>query len=310
MRSIAEAAIETFTELGDSRGLAVSERYLSIALTRLGHTADAAAVLERALVHAESSGDRAARRDIVGTLCNVICAGPTPVPDAIHRFEDLLRSSRDDHVLEAVINRFLAVLVAMSGRSDRALDLVETSSRVLDDVNYLTASRTFRYSAAEARALAGDHAGAERELLEMWHGFTDTDEGIDERAMHAASFLALLYCDDERWDDAAACLAFGGGVSLTESTSTAIRRLAAGARLAAHEGRAADAVALALRALESAERTDYPTLRAVAWLALAEARRVGGETAEADAAVAEAIRLYEAKGNVVAAAALRPAFRQ
>jgi hypothetical protein len=123
--------------------------------------------------------------------------------------------------------------------------------------------------------------------------------------MQAASFLALLYCDDGRWDDAAACLAFGGDVPLTESTGTAIRRLAAAARLAAHQARVREGVTLALRALESAERTDYPSLRAVAWFALAEARRAGGETAAADAALAEAIRLYEAKGNVAAAAALR-----
>ena len=51
--------------------------------------------------------------------------------------------------------------------------------------------------------------------------------------------------------------------------------------------------------------SDNLNLRARAWLALAEVQRAAGDGAEADAAVAEAIRLYEAKGNVAAAAAVR-----
>ena len=40
---------------------------------------------------------------------------------------------------------------------------------------------------------------------------------------------------------------------------------------------------------------------------LAEVQRAGGASAEADAAVTAAIRLYEAKGNIAAAAPLRAA---
>ena len=44
-----------------------------------------------------------------------------------------------------------------------------------------------------------------------------------------------------------------------------------------------------------------------AWLALAEVQLHNGDAVEADAAVAAALRLYEAKGNVAAAGPLRPA---
>ncbi len=63
--------------------------------------------------------------------------------------------------------------------------------------------------AAEAKELAGDRAGAERELEAKWLYFRDTLGGApDQRAMQAAYRLANLYCDDGRWDDAEECLAF------------------------------------------------------------------------------------------------------
>jgi hypothetical protein len=48
-----------------------------------------------------------------------------------------------------------------------------------------------------------------------------------------------------------------------------------------------------------------PNYTAVAWLALAEVQKANGHAAGADAAVANALRLYEEKGNVAAAARVR-----
>ena len=84
-----------------------------------------------------------------------------------------------------------------------------------------------------------------------------------------------------------------------------IYRLTAEARIAAHRGRLPQALTLAQRAVEYAELTDSLNLRARIWTALAEVQRSGGAAPEADAALATAIRLYAAKGNLAAAARLR-----
>ena len=106
--------------------------------------------------------------------------------------------------------------------------------------------------------------------------------------MNAAYRLAALYCDQGRWDEAAECLAYGRDVARSDArSSTATFRLAAEARLAAHRGELAEALTLAQRAVERAERSDMLNLRARAWLALAEVQRARGATAEADAAVAD-----------------------
>jgi hypothetical protein len=179
-------------------------------------------------------------------------------------------------------------------------------------VKHETSVWVYRRAAAEARELIGDHTGAERELKAKWQSFLDFGEQtVDERAMGSAHQLAYYYCDHGRWDDAAECLLYGRDTPVVCPTSTAVYRFAVEARLAAHEGRAADALALALaeRAVACAEPSDNLGLRARAWLALAEVRRARGEAAAADAAVEESIRLYEAKGNVAAVARLATARR-
>ena len=90
-----------------------------------------------------------------------------------------------------------------------------------------------------------------------------------------------------------------------ESPSSAALRFAASARVAAHRGEHAQALELAQRAVELAEPSDLLNLRARVWLALAEVQRAQAPRRRRDAAVAAALRLYERKGNVAAAARLR-----
>jgi tetratricopeptide (TPR) repeat protein len=121
--------------------------------------------------------------------------------------------------------------------------------------------------------------------------------------MHAAYRLALLYCDEGRWAEAASCLEYGGESPVPRHfLDEAVLGLAGRARVAGHRGSLAEAVALARRGVELAEQSDLLNLRARAWLALAEVQRRQGTSAETDRAVAAALRLYQAKGNVAAAA--------
>jgi tetratricopeptide (TPR) repeat protein len=81
-------------------------------------------------------------------------------------------------------------------------------------------------------------------------------------------------------------------------------RFAARGRLAARDGDFDEALRLVRLAIEVAERSSYFNYRARVWLALAEVSRAAGDGANADAALAQALELYEAKGNVAAVARL------
>jgi ATP/maltotriose-dependent transcriptional regulator MalT len=76
------------------------------------------------------------------------------------------------------------------------------------------------------------------------------------------------------------------------------------AKLLARRGDVEAAERLAREATTSAARTDFLDLRARAVADLAEVLRLAGRSEESAAAVREAFRLYEQKGNIAAAAAL------
>jgi hypothetical protein len=69
------------------------------------------------------------------------------------------------------------------------------------------------------------------------------------------------------------------------------------------------ALELVRRAVDGVEQTGSPSHRARVSLEAAEVERAAGHTAEADAAVARALELYQVKGNVAAAARLRERFQ-
>jgi hypothetical protein len=279
----------------------------AMALSRVGRTNESYAALERALAHADASDDAPTRRYVIGTLCYLLCDGPAPVGEAIERCEELRASCGDDRVLETLVSRHLCHVLAMDGRFDESEALLPNTGSVFDELNQATQHGLSRDSIAEARELLGDRPGAERELLALWETFRRGRGGAPEsRALRAASLLALLYCDEGRWDEAADCVAYGAELPPPSHFRPAVvLLLAAEARLAEHRGDQAEAVRRALRAVELADRSDRLNLRARVWLALSQVRRNGSENVDADEAAAAALRLYEQKGNVAAAAHLR-----
>jgi tetratricopeptide (TPR) repeat protein len=82
------------------------------------------------------------------------------------------------------------------------------------------------------------------------------------------------------------------------------------AKLLARRGDSAEAGRLAREAVALAESTDFLEDHAQAVGALAEVLRIAGQPEESAAALQEAIRLHEKKGNVVAAEALRALFAE
>ena len=81
-----------------------------------------------------------------------------------------------------------------------------------------------------------------------------------------------------------------------EDLPTQIMWRGTAARVLARRGLGGEATALARAAVELAEGTDLLTIRADAFLDLAEALDLAGQSEEADAAIARAIELLERKG--------------
>jgi class 3 adenylate cyclase/tetratricopeptide (TPR) repeat protein len=310
MIPVAEAAIATLEALGDRLGLAEAEYMLTDALSRSGRRAEGSAARDRALAHAEAAGAIGLRRRIVNGLASSMCLGPMPAQEGIGRLEELLGTSRDDRVLEAMLRRYLAFASAMVGRFDEAQAHLAASAPVLDELNLTTETwAASRFRVSQTLELLGDDDAAEKDLIAQWQYFRDTrGERISSLALMAAAQLATLYCDQGRWEEAVDFLSYGREVDRSpppEGKTYAFFRLAARARIAARSGKNADALELARTALELAARIRMPNYEARVWLALAEVQRAAGNQAEADEAVERALELYDRKGNIAAAARVR-----
>src|SRR5262249_58879593 len=129
----------------------------------------------------------------------------------------------------AGMGRFMCAPVAMDGRSDEAIELLESSLRIFEE-RAIMWTVPWQYSAAEAREYAGDRAGAIRTLDAWWRGRVDAPNVL---LMVAVYWLALLHCDEGRWDEVERCLAYGAEVPIpTQFRPEAPLRLAALARVA------------------------------------------------------------------------------
>ena len=309
MVPIAEEAVRTLEQLDDPLGLAMAEQLLGHALARDGRAVESQAALERALAHAEAAGDQVIRRHIIGRLCIGLTNGPTPAGEAIDRLEQLRAAHRNDPMLDAGLRTCLAGVLTMAGRFADAREHIRAIDPILDQAVQTDFSLQSWSTVAEAMEFADDLAGAERALLAVFLKMRDARGAVPEaRALRVAAELALLLCDQGRWDEAAGYLAYGEEVDGAEPVQGKVYswyRFAARGRLAAQRGELTEALQLVRQAVEVADRGSALNARARVWAALAEVARAAGRTAEADTAVATALALYDQKGNVAAAARLR-----
>ena len=304
--AIAAKAIPALSGAGDEHDLAYAVRLHGFALgSHAGQIPEVGAELELAVAHAQASGDIHALRSAIRTFTgNYLPGGSTPALEAITRCEELLGLARGDRVLEATIKQPLALFYAMAGRPDEAEDRLVEALLVYDELPDTRFKYLYRWIVADTRALLGDRAEAEEQLLRIWRFFRDFQgKTVDTRAVNTALKLARLYCDQHRFNEAAQMLTYGPEA---QAGWRAPYRFAVQARLAAHEGRLGEAIALGERAVEGAEALPYNLeRRASMWASLATVLDTSGRSSASESARATALELYERKGNIVAAARLR-----
>ena len=287
----AERAVKVFGELGDDLGLARAWRRLGLVAHTERRFADAAEAFERALGHAEASTDEQERARSADALCSALLFGPAQVQEAVERAERIVASAGTNAVLRAHVSTTLAGLLAMRGDFEGARKLYGEAGAVYDEFGLRRYKVGWTEIVASVELLAGDPAAA-TEALRSGYAVLDAG-GFDSLRAHFAAVLALVLASK---GDAAGARNF---VGICESWSgpldldTTARLRAAQALIVSGP---VDAKRLAREAVEAATRTDDLNLQAAMRLVLA---RLAGDPAEA----AEARRLFEAKGNVAAAAA-------
>ena len=303
VEDIVAAAIDVLTELGDERRLAKAW-FLRAWLEWLGCRATAAAESSRrAAAHAERAGDERGQAQALHLLVGADLFGPTPIPAARARCEEVMRTLPGQRRVEASATRALAGLTAMEGRFADALVLLERDREILEDMGLKVAAAGATEIAGLVHMLAGEPVAAERELRRGYEAFERMGE-LSNLSTLAAMLAQALYAQG-RDEEALRLTETSESSAAEDDLHTQVQWRAARAKVLARAGLLDEALALASEAVELGGRTDFLVMRGNAALDLAEVLLLAGRADESVAAARDAIALYERKGASAAVAAAR-----
>jgi class 3 adenylate cyclase/tetratricopeptide (TPR) repeat protein len=275
--AVADHAIPLLERLGDDLGLAKAwwlKSEVHVNACRWGKRAEH---LERALAYAKQAGDRAEQATIASQLSLAVYYGPTPVPAAIARCEQLLDEFPSDRSVEASLTGALAGLRAMQGEFDEAHRLRDVSRALSEELGHRFRIAVRSLIAAEIELLSGDPAEAVSIL--RWGHDQLSDMGVQSVIPAISAFLADALCDVGASDEAERFARAARDQAVDADTVVQVMWRVALSRATVDMSLAQEAVALA-------EQTDHLDLQAKAFAAAGDPDR--------------ARRAYEAKGNLAA----------
>jgi hypothetical protein len=300
---VAGEAVGAFEQSGDELGLA--KAWLHVAEVhwmrcKCGEMEDA---LERAIVHADRAGAPRERSWALGSLCRASLLGPRSVEEAIERCNRTRSGAGGDAVVAAYADSCTAVLQAMSGRPGEARELYGRTQQTLEDIGLNVLLASMRMYSGWAELILGEPAAAARELQIGY----DALARIGERAYLStmAAFLARALQGLGRDDEAEELTVVSEEAASRDDIGSQVIWRGTRARVLA--GRGDDrAVELASDAVELSRGTDFVNVQADALVDFAATMRAFARDQDALPALTEALRLYEVKGNVTSAGAIRP----
>ena len=298
----AAIVIPVFERLGDDLGLCRARRLEALIYWNEARAEAAGEAWRRAAAHARTAGDRHLHNEILTWIASSLWFGPTPASEGIRHCEAMREEVRESPESDAAILRHLGGLYAMVGRFDLARQLLATSNAVYADLG-LTLNAATSHNEAVIELLAGNPAAAE---LSLRNGYRALEE-MGERwfLSTTAAFLGRAVLEQGRDEEADDLAKMSAQLAANSDVLSQILWRGVRARVLARRQLFEEAEKLAREAVMRAESTDFLNHRADALLDLSWVLEASLRQSEAAVAVSEALRLYEAKGNIVAAATTR-----
>jgi predicted ATPase len=300
---ITEQAIPVLEESSDELGLSQAWRRVAQAYWWRCRFASMEEVLGQALMHAERAGDAHELSEVLIMLCRAVAMGPTPADEAARRCREIRERAEGDPYTQAWVNYMLAVAVAMQGTPDEARRLCAAAKRTFQELGLNVALAVADMYAGMVELITGDAVAAERELRAGYIALSEMGERAALSTM-AAMRARAVYAQG-RYDEAESLTSVSREAASHDDIVTQVKWRSALATVLARRGEADRAEVLAREAVALASPTDFLYLRGHALDDLAEVLEVSGRAEEAAAVVEEALRTYDAKGDVASATAAR-----
>ena len=292
---LTERVVPVLEEHGDDLGLAHAWRLRS-EVARLGcRFGEEDAALEQALQHAAAAGDEREAVEIKICMGSPFCYGPTPVVAGIERAREMLEQARGVRWVEASILGMLGYLYAMADEPAAARDHHDRSGTILAELGLTFPLAARAVNSARIAIMAGDLAEAERQL--RWGNEELERAGEREVRSTAAAVLAQVLHDLERDDEAERFALLSDELAADDDVYSQLLWRSALAKVRARRDGAAEARDLAQEAVRLASTTDSLSFHGWALLDLARVESLLGACAPPPDLVAEAIELFERKGD-------------
>jgi class 3 adenylate cyclase/tetratricopeptide (TPR) repeat protein len=313
-REVAEGldeAIATFKEVGDKAGMARALTERGKLTFWAGHAAAAYHDFERAARLADEVGDRAEEAESLQYAFSCMHRGPMPADEALARYDELHTRTERNLRLELGYLDSRAHLEAMQSHFDVARELVSRAKALAEEHGQSSLLYThIRPAAAYVEQLAGNIVEAEQELREA----CEAAERIGETGFLSSlspvlvDLVLMLGRDEEAWELTERWRPDRMTVPEDVDAQAGWRRVRA--KALARRGELAEADRLAREAVAMLAASDYLDAHASAVADLGEVLHLAGKLQESAAVSAEAIRMYEEKGNIAVASARRVALAE
>jgi tetratricopeptide (TPR) repeat protein len=296
----AEEAIPLFEAQGAHPELARAWRLIGLVhgvAARYGRSTDA---VSRSMMHARlAQDDRLIARNAVG-LASSALLGPTPVLQAIELCEQMIANGLGDRQAESKILCTLAQLHAMNGDFDQARSSYRRGRAMLRELGQGLNAAANGIDVLQVELLAGDLAGAEREVMADLAFLEGAGETFYLSTM--AALLSRVVRDQGRDEDALAISRRAEEATASDDVESLALWQSTRAPILARAGRIAEAESLARSAVELSLKSDAPQMQADSLSELAAVLMQANQPEEARRVIERAISIYQAKGDVVSAA--------
>ena len=303
----ARRAIATLEELHDDAGLARAWWVVGEMWWVRCEIAASEDAMMRSIRHSEAAGvqrELARARSYLGLAA---VEGPMPVEAALQRCLEIREQASRNQVLEAAAGYTLAHVQAMRGRFAEARELAARSTAIYEELGLRFSLAAWSLRPASIELLADDPAAAERILRSGFDTLSSMGEKVN-LSLIAASLAKAVHLQ-ARDDEAERLTVVSEEATSPEDVWSQVAWRSARATILASRGESAESSRLAREAVGLIEGRDALNMRASSLLSLARALGAAGRSEEAAKSAAEAVRLYEAKGNVVSAGKARALLR-
>ncbi len=254
--------------------------------------------LERGLDYVRRADSYGLTSDLVTWIRAAYGHGPTPVDDALMRSAALDELVGASSLREAESAMQRARLIAMRGELDDARELLRTAREAFLAAGMALNAAISLYLLSFVEHRAGDVAAREDVLRA---NLVELDQ-IDAVSYALTSTVLLAEClyEQGRYDEARA---LSDDVRHRTAPGDRVNFIyvdGIDACLLARAGRTAEALSLAVRAVELSDATDFYSARYVARTLAAEAHHLIGQSEVAEKLAREAVEIAVAKGDVMA----------